>query len=182
MDHVSFSRLQEALTLPKVIRDVIPVDALGHIFFWYPEVRKDDVFVVLVHWREHQHKGRNIRSGGQVQTSVADTSLQLVFVGSKGAFIPFLHWHPADGLFDPLIEPELPEAVLLGGILLSAFTGSFHLVDADRNAEGRICLLPDLRVCPVVAFVSAVDHRIKGWVDFHASQNILCFLMRFIAD
>ena len=148
----------------------------------YPEVRQDDVFVVLILRREYQHKGRNIRGGGQVQATVADTAFQIVFADGEFAFVPFIHGHPANRLFDPLVETKLSEGVLFAGILFCRFTGILDLVDANRDAEGRICLLPDRWICPVVRLLCTVNNRIKGVVDLSSVNDVLGFLVYLIAD
>ena len=65
---------------------------------------------------------------------------------------------------------------------MAALAGGPDFIDADRDAERGIGLLPDLRVCPIIGFICAVDDRIEGRVDFPALQNILGLLMGLIAD
>ena len=81
-----------------------------------------------------------------------------------------------------MIESELPERVLLGGVLFCGLAGRFDLVDPDCDPERRVCLLPDLRVRPIVVLVCTVDHRIECRIDLPAFQQILCLLVRFVAD
>ena len=45
---------------------------------------------------------------------------------------------------------ELLGSLPLAAVLLGGFTGGFDLIDAHGNTEGRIGLLPDLRVRPIV--------------------------------
>ena len=152
------------------------------VFLWNPEVREDAVFVVLVHRREHQHKGRDVGGGGKVQPTIADPALQLILIGGKGAFVPPLHRHPAHSLFHPLVQSELPEGVLLGGILLGGVTRRPHLVDAHCDAQGGVGFFPHLGVRPIVPLVRAVDHGIEGGVDFPALQDVLGLLVCLVAD
>ena len=74
-------------------------------FLRYPEVGQDVVFVLLIQRREHQHKGRDVRGGGQVQPAVADAAFQIVLGNRERAGVPLVHRHPTDRLFHPLIEP-----------------------------------------------------------------------------
>ena len=105
MDHVALGGLQETLSFPHIVRDVIPVDPLVNVFFWYPEIRQDHVLVVLVQRRKDQHESGNICGRRKVQSTIADTAFEVIFVCSKSAAVPFFHRHPAHSLFDPLVEP-----------------------------------------------------------------------------
>ncbi len=116
----------------------------------HPEVRKNSIFIIPIQRRKYQHESGNIRSGREVQTTVADAALQIIGIHRKAAGIPFLHRHPADCLLHPLVQAKLTEGVLLAGILLCRLTGGFDLIDANGDTEGGICFLLDLRVCPVV--------------------------------
>ena len=176
------THFQETLAFPHIVRDVIPVDPLAHVFFWYPEVRQDYKLVVLVQRRKDQHEGCNIRGGREVQTAVADSAFEIVFAGGKSTAIPFLHRHPSHSLLDPLVKPELPKGVLLGRVLLCRLTSRSNLVDADRDTERGIRFLPDLRVRPVVIFIGTVDDRVKGRVNLAALDDVFCLLVRFVAD
>lgn len=138
---------------------MVTPDAQTEVVFRYPEVRQDDVFVALVLRREHHDERRNIRCGGQVRTAVADTAFKIVLADG---FIPLIHRHSAHRLFDPLVDAKLSEGVLLAGILLGGFAGIFDLVDAHRDADGRIGFLPGLRVRPIVRLVCTVDDRIRS--------------------
>lgn len=161
---------------------MVAPDAEIEVVLWNPEVREDAVFIILVHGREHQHEGRDVGGGGQIQPAVTDPSLQVVLVDGKSALVPPLHRHPAYRLFYPLVQAELSEGVLLSGILLGGLTRRPHLVDAHRDTQGGVGLLPHLGVCPIVPLVRAIDHRVKGGVDFPALQNILGLLVCFVAD
>ena len=161
---------------------MVAADAQVDVVLRYPEVRQHGVFVLLVQRREDQHKGGNIRSAGQIQATVADPAFQSVLRGSKGAAVPFLHGHPAHRLFNPLVQPELAEAVFLSGVLLGGLTGGFDLVDAHRDAERGIGLLPHLGVCPVIPLIGSVDDRVEGGVDFPAFQDVLGLLVCLVAD
>ena len=161
---------------------MVAPDPEVEIVLWNPEVREDAVFIVLVQRREHQHEGRDVGGGGQIQPTVADPALQAVLIGGKGALVPFLHGHPAHRLFDPLVEAELSKAVLLGGILLGGVTRRPHLVDAHRNAQGGGGLLPYLGVRPIVSLIRTVDHGVEGGIDLPVFQDILGLLVCLIAD
>jgi hypothetical protein len=49
----------------------------GRVVFRYPEIRQNDVFIILICGREHQHECRNIRGGGKVESAVADAPFQV---------------------------------------------------------------------------------------------------------
>ena len=85
-------------------------------------------------------------------------------------------------MFDPLVQPELAEAVFLGGILLGGLTGRFDLIDAHRDAEGGVGLFPHLGVCPVIPLIGSVDDRVESGVDFPAFQDVLGLLVCLVAD
>ena len=152
------------------------------IVFGNPEVRQDDVLVILIGRWKNKHQCRDIRGGGQVQTTIADTAFQIVLIDSELAFIPKVHRHPTDSLLDPLVQTELPECVLLAGILLCRLTGITNLVDANRDTQGWIGFLPGGGVRPIVRFICTVDNGIEGVVDFSALYDVLCFLVDLIAD
>src|SRR5699024_4522074 len=72
VDDVALRSLEISLPFPDVIRNVVAPDAQVKGLFRYPEVWEHHVFIFLIHRREHQYKGRDIRCGGQVETTVAD--------------------------------------------------------------------------------------------------------------
>lgn len=109
-------------------------------------------------------------------------TFQFVWVHRKGAGVPLVHRHPSDDLLHPLVKPQLPEGVLLAGVLLCRVAGSLHIVDADRNAKGRIRFLPNGRVCSVIRLVRPIDHRVEGRVDLPALDDIERLLVDFVTD
>ena len=161
---------------------MVTPDSKVEVVLRYPEVRQNDIFVVLIFRRKHQNECCNIRCGGQVQTAVTDTAFQIILADSELAFVPLVHWHPAHRLFDPLVQAKLAEGVLFTGVLLCRLAGVFDLIDADRDAEGRIGFLPNLRVRPVVTFIRTVDNGVKGVVDLPSGNDVLRLLMYLIAD
>ena len=64
MHHISFRSHQHALTFPQVIGNMVTADTEGKGLLRYPEVWQDVVFVILVQWRKHQHKGCDVRGRG----------------------------------------------------------------------------------------------------------------------
>ena len=182
VDHVALGGLEKALLFPDVIGDVVPAHPEVEVFLWNPEVREDAVFIVLIYRREHQHEGRDVSGGGQVKPAVADPALQAVLVGGESALVPPLHGHPAHCLFYPLVQAELPEGVLLGGVLFGGVTRGPHLVDTHRNAQGGVGLLPYLGVRPIAPLVRTVNHGVEGGVDFLTLQNVLGLLVCLVAD
>ena len=81
-----------------------------------------------------------------------------------------------------MIQTKLSEGVLLAGVLLGRLAGVFDLVDADRDAEGGIGFLPNLRVRPIVRFLRTVDDGIEGVVDLASLNDVFGFLVNLIAD
>ena len=161
---------------------MISSDTQVKSIFRHPKVRKNDVFIVFVLRREHQHKGCNVRCRRKVKTAIADTPFQFILVHRKCTGIPFFHRHPTNSLLDPLVQTKLPEGILLAGILLCRVAGSFNFINANCDIQARIGFSPHLGVCPIVRIICTVDHRIKSRIDFTAVQDVLCFLVGFIAD
>ena len=64
VNDISLGGLQKALPFPHIVWHMVTPDTQLQVVLRYPEVRQDDVFVVLVLWREHQNECRNIRCGG----------------------------------------------------------------------------------------------------------------------
>ena len=182
MNHISLGSHQRSLAFPQVIGDMVAPDAEVEGFFRYPEVWQDVVFILLIQRREHQHESRNIRGGGQIQTAVADAPFQVVLGNWECTGVPLIHRHPADRLLYPLVEPKLPESILLTRILLGRFTSRFDLVDTYRDAEGRVSLFPHLGVCPVLILGSTVNDRIESRIDLPAFCDINGFLVYLVAD
>ena len=81
-----------------------------------------------------------------------------------------------------MIQTKLSEGVLLAGVLLGRLAGVFDLVDADRDSEGGIGFLPNLRVRPIVRFLRTVDDGIEGVVDLASLNDVFGFLVNLIAD
>ena len=134
MNHIALGGLQRALALPDIIRHMVAPNAEIEIVFWYPEVRKHHIFIVLILGWEHQHEGGNIGGGRQVQTAVANPAFQIILIDWKRALVPLVHGHPADSLLDPLVQAQLTKSVFLTRILFCRFAGILYLVDADRNS------------------------------------------------
>ena len=148
----------------------------------HPEVREHLILVVLILRREHQHKGRDVRGGGEVKAAVAHSAFQRLLVDRECAFIPLVHRHPADGLLYPLVEAELPEGILFTGILFGRVAGLLYLFDVDGDSKGGIGLLPDSRISPVLILSGTVDHRVEGLVDLPAFEDVQCLLVYLPAD
>ena len=182
MHHVAFRGHQRPLPLPQVVGNMVAPDTKIQSFFRYPEVWKDIVFILLIQRREHQHESRDVRGGGKIQPAVADASFQIILRNREGAGVPLVHRHPADGLLHPLVQPELPESVLLARILLGGLTGGFDLVDAHRNAERGVCFLPHLGVRPILILGSTVNDRIKGRINLPSLRDVDGFLVYLVAD
>ena len=182
VDDVSLRCLEDALFLPEVVGDVVAADPEVERVLGHPEVREDRIPVVIVLRREHEDEGGDVGRAGKVEPAVADAALKVVLVHREVAGVPFVHRHPADGLLHPLVEAELPEGVLLAGVLLRALAGRLDLVDADRDAEARVRFLPDLRVRPVLGLVRSEDDRVEGRIVLPAVHDVQCLLMLLVAD
>ena len=161
---------------------MVTPDSEVEVILRYPEVRQNNVFILIVLRWEHQNKCRNVRGGGQVQTAVADTAFQIVFADGKLAFVPFLHRHPTDSLLNPLVQAQLSEGILLTGVLLCGLAGVLDFVDAYRNTKGWVCLFPNRRICPIIRVLRTVNYRVKGMVDLPSSNDVLGFLVYLITD
>ena len=81
-----------------------------------------------------------------------------------------------------MVESELPEGVLLSWVLLRRFACGLYLVYTNRYTQGRVCFLPHLGVRPVVAFIGTIDDRIERGINLATFQDILGFLVCFVAD
>ena len=170
------------MPLPHIIWHMVAPNPEIKVVFRYPEVRQDDVLVVLIFRWEHQNECRNVSGGGQVQTAVADATFQIVLADSELTFVPLVHRHPAHRLLDPLVQAKLSEGVLFAWVLLCRLAGVLDLVDTHRDAEGWVGLFPDLWVCPIVRFLRTVDNGIEGMVDLPTLDDVLGFLVELIAD
>ena len=161
---------------------MVTVYTQGQNILWNPEVRQNYVLILLIKRREHENKSCNICCRRKIKPTVADAPLQFVLVYSECALVLFLHRHPAHRLLYPLVQTKLSESVLLAGVLLCGIASGFDLIYSDRNVKAWICFLPNLRVCPVIGFISAVNHGIKSKSDFPTLDYILGFLMSFVAN
>ena len=139
------------------------------------------MFIIFSRWKD-KYKSCYICCRGKVKTTIANTPGKPLFIKRYFAFIPFLHRHPADSLFYPLIQTQLPKRIFLARRFFCRITRSHHLIYSDGFVEGWICLFPNLRVSPIFRFISTIDNGIKSWVMFSAFQNVLCLLVNFIAD
>ena len=105
MHHISLCGLQKSLSLPDIIRNMIPLYPELQRFLRNPEITQHLVTVILIHRREHQGKCRQVCGTGKIQPAIAHTPLQLILIHRKTAGIPLLHRHPAHRLLHPLIQP-----------------------------------------------------------------------------
>ena len=182
MNHIALGGLEATLTLPHIVGNMVAVHAQGQIILGNPEVRQNDVLILLVKRWKNKNKRSNICCRRKVKPAIADAPLKFVLINGECALVPLLHRHPTHRLLYPLVQTELTESVLLARILLGRFAGGFDLIYSDRNVKARICLFPHFGVCPVIGFICAVNHWIKSRVDFPTLDYILGFLMRFVAN
>ena len=105
-----------------------------------------------------------------------------VLADREGAFVPLVHRHPPNRLFDPLVQSELPERVFLGGVLLCRLAGGADLFDVHGDTERRVCFFPDFRIGPVIIRVCPIDYRIERLIMLPPLQDILGLGVNFIAD
>ncbi len=66
MHYVPFRGLQISLPLPNVIRHMVTAHTQVKCIFWYPKIRQDTIFIILVLWGKDQNEGRHIRGRGKV--------------------------------------------------------------------------------------------------------------------
>ena len=182
MHHVSLGSLQETLSLPHIIRNMVTVYTQCQIILGNPEIRQNDVFILIIKRWKNKNKRSNICCRRKVKPAVADAPLKFVLINGECALVPFLHRHPTNRLLYPLVQAKLSESVLLARVLLCGIASGFDLIYSDRNVKARICLFPHFGVCPVVGFICAVNHGIKSRVDFPTRDYILCLLVSFIAN
>ena len=188
VDDIAFRHFHQAHLHPGVIRHMVAFYPQVHRLFRDPEERQNQIlpFVRIIR-REDQDQGCNIRCAREVEPCVAFAPQQallhqLHLIYFPVAFVPFLHGHPADGLLDPLVQAQLAEGILLGRVLLRAFAGVPDGLFPDCDAQGRIRLIPDLRIGPVIIPVSSIDDRVECRVMFTAFQDVDRFLVLFPAD
>ena len=81
-----------------------------------------------------------------------------------------------------MVQAELPESVLLAGILLRRLARRLHLVEPDRDAERRIRFRPHLGSRPVRLARRTVDDGIKRRVVLAPFEDVLRFLVRLVAN
>ena len=60
VDYIALGGLEVSLTLPYIVWHMVTPDSEVEVVLRYPEVRQDDVFVVLIFRREHQNECRNV--------------------------------------------------------------------------------------------------------------------------
>lgn len=182
VNHISLSCFQIALPFPYIIWNMVTSYSKGQSFLRQPEVGQNIImFIIFSRWKD-KYKSCYICCRGKVKTTIANTPGKPLFIKRYFAFIPFLHRHPADSLFYPLIQTQLPKRIFLARRFFCRITRSHHLIYSDGFVEGWICLFPNLRVSPIFRFISTIDNGIKSWVMFSAFQNVLCLLVNFIAD
>src|SRR5699024_5380202 len=76
VDDIPLSRHDVALLLPDIIWDMVSPAPQIQSFFRQPEKWHHNIFLLLGSWREHQHKGCNIRCTGKIQATVTVTATQ----------------------------------------------------------------------------------------------------------
>ena len=63
VDHVVLFGHGIALVSQGIVGDMAALDAQVQRVLRHPEVREQDILVVLVAWQEHQHEGRDVDGG-----------------------------------------------------------------------------------------------------------------------
>ena len=182
MDDVPLGGDDPPLALPEVVWDVVLEDPRRHVLLRYPEEGQNVVSVVVFAGREHQRERGYVGGAREVQAPVAGAPLQVLRLEVFPAGVPLLHGHPPHGLLHPLVQAELAEGVLLGGVLPRGLVGGPDLLHLDGDPEGRVRLLPDLRVGPVVVLLRAVDDGVERRVGLPPLQDVLGLLVRLVAD
>lgn len=75
--HVALGRLQEALTVPQVVGDVIPRNSEFEVVFGNLKPGRDRVFVIVIRGWEYENESSDIGGGCQVEPAVTNPALQL---------------------------------------------------------------------------------------------------------
>ena len=182
VNHISLSRFQVALPFPNIIWNMVTSYSEGQRFFRQPEVRQNIImFIIFSRWKD-KYKSCNICCTGKVKSTIADTPSKYLFIKSNLAFVPLFHRHPTHRLFYPLIQTQLPKRIFLARRFFCRVTRSHHLIHADGLIQTWICFFPNLRISPVLGFISTINDRIESRIMLSAFQNVFRLLMYFIAD
>ena len=153
-----------------------------HLLFGQPEVGHDDVFLAFVLRREYKHERRQVARARQVKPCIAWPPAQFLKVYFALARVPFVHAHPSHGVFDPLVQAQLPEHHLVCRCFQRLSVSVAHLLNVDRVSQRRIRLIPVLLVVPVRVLRQSVHHGIESRVEFSPFQYVQRLLMHFVAD
>src|SRR5699024_5745810 len=62
MDYIALGGHKQILSFPNVIRHMVTANTQVNVIFRYPEIRQNDIFIILIFRWEHQHECRDIRS------------------------------------------------------------------------------------------------------------------------
>ena len=182
VNDIAFRGMDEPLPFPFVIHHVIPTDTQLHGFFREPEVRHNDVlFLVIPRW-EYQNQSRQVTRAGKVKPRIARASFQFILVDFSPVFIPFVHGHPADGLFHPLVQAKLTEHILVCRRLLRLPESVPDFVNGNCLIQGGICFIPVLFICPIRVIRQAENHRVEPGIILPAFDDIDSLLVDFPAD
>ena len=74
VDYISFGGLQETLLLPDIVWNMVTAHSKFQRIFRYPEIRENHIFIILIQWREHQYKSRDVCGGRKVQATITYTA------------------------------------------------------------------------------------------------------------
>ena len=102
-----------ALVRPDSIRHPIAVLRFQQTFTGQPAIRDDVELTVLT--GEHQHQGRHVAGGAEVQTGITRPPLQAGDINLTAAHLPHRHIEELSGCFAPHVENQVLEARFGGG-------------------------------------------------------------------
>ena len=182
VDHIALGGIDQALPLPDVVRNMIPLDSQINGILRQPEEGQDFILPVFILGREYQHEGGNIRRGGKVEAAIAEPPAQALRIDGERAGVPLVHRHPARSRVRPLAQMKLPELHFLGGILLGGGAGGFIVFNIHGLPEGGIDSLPDLGISPVGLIRDGIHHRVEGGIMFPAFQDVDGLGVYLVAD
>ena len=182
VDDIALCGVEIALLMPHIIGYGGAPDPQRNCVLRYPEVREQDVLLLLRPGREDEHERRDIAGAGQVQTAVAFASFQRGKVDGFLAQVVDVFRDKTGQAGHPHVQTKLLEHIFLRRIVQRLPVHVPHPVDLDGLAQTGIGLVPVLLGVPVIVIGKAVDHRVKGRVDFPSRQNVLRLLMQLVAD
>ena len=180
--HIALGDMEQPHALPYIVRNMVSPHSKVKCFSRQPEVGYNDVFIIFVQRRKHQHKCRDIRCAGQVKSRIALPSSELFKVDWKITPVVDMLRNPCHRTAYPLIQTKLTEYVFFRWVCQCLAVSVTHSVDGDSVSERGVCLVPRLLGIPVVAIIKSVDHGIKGRINTPSFEDVFGFRVILVAD